>query len=248
MTEPTYLRELVGELQWCPCCGRRQIELDGACGTCWSALDDLLNPDNRGSVFNADRPASIPVLIDQLELEPGGPPAPGGRRAPGFFSCSPARDEVIALQDPRSRSTAFGRDDEEDAPALVEVFGLLGDRTFAELFASDDVREVVRQLRKLRNHLLTLTGDAPPRVVGSCRELVDDQLRPLDAHDPRRVLVAAGQVVPAVYTCSWPLYAPAGRPRGDDEAMTVTELPAIRCGSCGKHYGGAALFALGRAA
>jgi hypothetical protein len=221
-------------------------------------LADLLDPRNTGSEFDPARPAdrrviaSIPVLHTQLDAHRSGT----GIAAIGssaFGPRSPADDDVIVLRDPRSRASVFGADDVERAPRpTLLVLAVLAERLFAvrapevaprwteealsgwlygslRLLASQEwVPEAWDELRSLQGALRAQTGDPPPRSIGTCRVLVDDE----------------GQKSPAgPWRCAVPLFLPELPPRAPDEPFPP---PALRCSSCGHRYTGGELIDIAR--
>jgi len=80
--------------------------------------------------------------------------APAGRRAPGFRSTSPARDEVIVALDTRSRSYGDGPDDEDSK--LRSVLGTLN-----------------ALAKEIREEYDRPTPPEPPTVASAVRFLID---------------------------------------------------------------------------
>lgn len=85
------------------------------------------------------------ALLDDV-LEPGVGGFDAGRRAPGFGSRSPARDDVLALRD--RRTVAVDEDDPHSVPDLLEVW-------------ADNVRDELGEAKP----------DGPSTVVGEARVL-----------------------------------------------------------------------------
>ena len=196
---------------------------------------------------------SIPVLYAQLTAQKGrhGLAAVGPT---GFASSSPADDQVLVLRDPRSSAELLGPDDVDPAPRppLIVLNGLacrvllgrgrpetLPPYTVAGLAswlhgalpwiaAQPWVGTAWVDLRALSATLRAALGDPPPRAVGTCRAIVDD-----DGHEN-----PAGP-----WRCAVPLHVPELPPRAPDEPI---QLPTLRCPSCGHVYSGADLIRLAR--
>jgi hypothetical protein len=200
---------------------------------------------------------SIPVLYARLSalrgsagLTPVGPPA--------FGPSSPGDDHVLVLRDPRSRAEVAGPDDVERAPrpplvvlrqlaarvdrraldgqhqagprqpASVHGVALWLHATVGWISGQDWVQDAWHDLRAVSGGLRAALGDPPPRSVGTCRALVDDDGREYHA---------------GPWRCAVPLFMPELPPRAPDEPI---QLPQLRCSSCGHTYSGAELIQLGR--
>jgi len=226
---------------------------------CWRHRDrlaDLLDPHQPGTPYNPDRPddyrvqPSIPVLYAALDASPGsdGPPSAGGGSGV-FRSTPPARLEVLALRDRRTRPDEQGGPWSVQGTLLAIGSRLLGlgrvrietvEQLAAVLHARTDllaqqdwVTDAWHDLRAVHAQLLAATGDPNPQPVGTCTATVDD-----DGHEH-----PDGQ-----WRCAWPLYlAQHAAPRDPDSPPSLAVLPGLRCSSCGHRYTGAELLRLGRA-
>lgn len=229
---------------------------------CWQHHDrlaDLLDPRNRGTTFNHERPddrqvtPSIPVLYAQLSVLRGRHGL-SSVSSSAFGSSSPGDDHVLVLRDPRSRSSVAGPDDVEHAPRPpFVVLAALAERVVAE------------RGRPERGWPATVQGVASwlHAALGwiAARPWVDEAWRELRAlssslaaalGDPapapvgtcRAVVNDAGEENPAgPWRCAAPLYVPELPPRAPDEPI---QLPTLHCPSCGHVYGGAEFMQLGR--
>lgn len=223
----------------CTLCDRREAVVGHACWRCRDLLNDLVDPRNTGSRYNPARPddpivwPSVPVLLDRLDAQRGSadPTAPSSG---AFRSTSPANDHIIAIRDPR---TAY-----EEEFALLSAQRWL--RPADELCHHPDAATALRDLRALRTQLLALTGNALPRPLGACPQLVNADGQALT--DPEvaaafaRTALPPGvhgphQWPPDVWACAQPLYMPLLPPRGADESP---QLPAVRCSACRHTYTG----------
>lgn len=116
------------------------------------------------------------------------------RRAPGYGSRSPARDDAIVMLDPRSRAGGEGTDDEDNPPRSIlgglaaiaafvreeqqlvqpsgppilsrEVGYLLGQIVWCA--GRQWVNEIADDIRELHLQARRLAGDTPPGPLGVC--------------------------------------------------------------------------------
>ncbi|MPZ84022.1 MAG: hypothetical protein GEV28_27960 [Actinophytocola sp.] len=139
----------------------------------------------------------IPDLFAMLDefVVPGVVGAAGGRRAPGFSSRSPARDDVIALRDRRTTV-----DEEGDPHSALELLAAWADNVRDDL-ALDmpaGARSVVGEARLLSAHLghiaaagwvtafaeeISELHQALRRVTGTAARIVDLGPCPADTAD-----------------------------------------------------------------
>lgn len=232
---------------------------------CWrhhDRLADLLNPTNRGTTYNHERPEdphvhpSIPVLYAQLNAQRGrhGMAAIGPS---GFASASPADDAVLVLRDPRSRPDITGPDDVERAPRPPLV-------VLAALAARVDRRALDGQqqagprqpasVEGLAGWLHSAVGwiSAQPwvdkawadlRAVSGCLRAALGDPPPQSVGTCRATVNDDGHENQAgPWRCAVPLFMPELPPRAPDEPI---RLPVLRCTSCGHRYSGAELIQLG---
>ena len=239
---------------------RREAQIGLVCWQHHDRLADLLDPRNRGTDYNPQRPddamvtPSIPVLYAQLSAESGrGETGPAG--PPAFGPSSPGNDHVLVLRDPRSRAEQLGPDDVERAPRPpLVVLSALTQRVADERGALPG-----RLLVTVVDHASWLHGALGWIVEQPWVDEVARQLRELSAS----LRAAAGDPPPSPvgtcratvnddgeedltgpWRCAVPLYVPELPPRAPDEPI---RLPVLRCGSCGHRYDPAELVALGRA-
>ncbi|MGH3760275.1 hypothetical protein [Actinophytocola sp.] len=149
----------------------------------------------------------IPDLFDSLDefIKPGVVGVAGGRRAPGFSSRSPARDDVIALRDRRTTAAEDGdphsalellaswadnvRDDLAldlpDAARTVAGEARLLSTRLGHIAAAGWVVEFAEEITELHRALRRVTGEAAQIIdLGPCPgEITDEsgELRPCGA-------------------------------------------------------------------
>ncbi|WP_017972508.1 hypothetical protein [Actinopolyspora halophila] len=157
-----------------------------------------------------------------LDAEPGS----GGkseRRAPGFGSRSPARDDVIAANDRRSLPHVLGPDDEERGiKPVLETLHMLA-LWIAEEAGDDRGRHeptVTTEGGYLRSRIDWCTGQ--PWVDELAEEIAElhGQLSRLAGDPPEKPL--------AYCSCGGPLWSQGNQ-----------VLVSVRCGACGTTYSGA---------
>ncbi|WP_157360596.1 hypothetical protein [Amycolatopsis thermoflava] len=139
----------------------------------------------------------IELYASVLTAEKGS--TPGGRRAPGFRSTSPARDEVIVARDVRSKAWGDGPDDtdtrlrsilgtlhglstavreEFNRPTPPEPPTIMSEVRFltdwcgkrAELDGFDEFAQEIRELHNLVRGLSPLADPTRTRKLGPCPE------------------------------------------------------------------------------
>lgn len=230
------------------CPGRRpRVAVPGLlmCRGHREGLGRLLDPAERGSMHTRPGeqpvPPSIPVLWARLDARPGSP-GPVRVGSGGFSSAPPVRLDVVAVRDRRTVPgeesgegawSALGvllaiavRLDARDIHGRIVALPLAVDTLSAWLYARLDalcalewVPDAWHDLRTLSGALRALTGDPPPKPLGTCRRPVDDTGRP----DPD------GRA-----TCDTAVYLPPPALRGDDQPAPPP-APVV-CPGCGHVY------------
>lgn len=202
----------------CLCCAARGVQRrasDGylTCTRCCDRLRDTLTEIKTRYWQLCSITSLLPTVTDD------------GRKARGYASRSPARDQVIAMLDPRTTATEPGdphsvlailaswaelvREETHQSrpsePATVESEAAVLDAWMDWITRQDWVVELDTELRQVRDQLRSETGEPNPKPVGHC-------INTLDEGETTR-------------ECRAPLFAPK-------------EGTAIRCHHCGREYDG----------